>query len=200
MLIASKPPSTTSSVPVMKLPASDASNNAAPISSLDSPKRFIGVLAMIEATRSGLSTLRFCSAGKNPGTRMFTRTSRGRPFAREIFGKIMQRGFRRRVGEHARQRIQSRRRAEIDDTAGFLFDHVLPKNLAGQHQSLQIHCDDFVEFLLCDLKKRRRRFTPAPFTKTSTWPNLASTSARSFCNPILDVVSQGKKFRLAAIL
>ncbi len=87
MLMASKPPSTTISAPVMKLPASDASNSVAPTSSCGSPNRFIGVLVMIDATRSELSILRFCSAGKNPGTKMFTRTpavahSRARFFER----------------------------------------------------------------------------------------------------------------------
>ena len=44
------------------------------MSSRASPKRFIGVCPMMLATRSGVSTLRFCSAGKNPGTSTLTRT------------------------------------------------------------------------------------------------------------------------------
>ena len=39
-------------------------------------------------------------------------------------------------------------------------------------------------------------FTPAPFTKISTRPNLASTSASSFCKPALEVVSHGKNSAL----
>ena len=39
-------------------------------------------------------------------------------------------------------------------------------------------------------------FTPAPFTKMSTRLNLASTSASSFCRPVLDVVSHGKNSAL----
>ena len=35
--------------------------------------------------------------------------------------------------------------------------------------------------------------TPAPFTSTSTAPNFATTSASSFSNAALEVVSHGKK-------
>ena len=71
-------PSTTSSVPVMNDPArSEARRSVAPTSSRASPKRPIGVWARIEPTRSGVRTFRFCSAGKKPGTRTFTRMPRG---------------------------------------------------------------------------------------------------------------------------
>ena len=38
-----------------------------------SPKRPMGVWPMIDAVRSSVSSLRFCSAGKNPGQMAFTR-------------------------------------------------------------------------------------------------------------------------------
>ena len=44
------------------------------MSSRASPKRFIGVWPMMLVTRSGVRTFLFCSAGKKPGTRTFTRT------------------------------------------------------------------------------------------------------------------------------
>jgi len=80
-----------------------------------------------------------------------------RPFAREIFGEIMHGGFRRRVGEHARQRRKPGRRAEVDDAAGFLLDEVLAKHLAGQHDAFQVHVDDAVELIFGNVEERRRR-------------------------------------------
>jgi len=49
--LARYPPSTASRVPVTKLAASDARKIAAPISSSNSPKRFIGVRASISCPR-----------------------------------------------------------------------------------------------------------------------------------------------------
>ena len=60
----------------------------------------------------------------------------------------MARRLRRRVGEHPRQRFQAGRRADVDDAAGTVFDHVPAENLARQHETLQIHGEDFVHFLL----------------------------------------------------
>src|SRR5581483_4489511 len=51
IVTASNPPSTTNSDPVIKLPASEASNSAAPASSCASPNRAIGVCAMMVAMR-----------------------------------------------------------------------------------------------------------------------------------------------------
>src|ERR1017187_1692846 len=74
------PPSTRMSAPVTKLLAFWLARKiAAPTSSCDSPKRFIGVCAQMDLVRSlgepsSLnSNMRFCSAGKNPGVRVFTR-------------------------------------------------------------------------------------------------------------------------------
>src|ERR1035437_8960062 len=39
-------------------------------------------------------------------------------------------------------------------------------------------------------------FTPAPLTRMSTRPNFASTSAKSFCKPALEVVSHEKNSAL----
>ena len=75
-------------MPVMNAPAlSLARSSVAPTSSCASPKRFIGVWPMIWVTRSGVSTLRFCSAGKKPGTMMFTRT----PFAAHSRARFIER-------------------------------------------------------------------------------------------------------------
>ncbi len=75
MVMAWNPPSTMSSSPVMNDPAlSLASRRVAPMSSRASPNRAMGVCPMMLATRSGLRMLRFCSAGKKPGTSTFTRT------------------------------------------------------------------------------------------------------------------------------
>ena len=46
--------------------------------------------------------------------------------------------------------------AEVDDAAGFLSDQMLAENLAGQHQSLQIHGQDAVNFLFGNVQERRR--------------------------------------------
>ena len=62
----------------MKLPATGAQSRiAAPSSSSGLPKRFIGVLFMIDAVRSGERIFLFCSAGKKPGQSTFTRTPLG---------------------------------------------------------------------------------------------------------------------------
>src|SRR5215208_3501683 len=50
---------------------------AAPTSSQASPNRFIGVWFRIWLVRSSVSSLRFCSAGKNPGRIAFTLTLYG---------------------------------------------------------------------------------------------------------------------------
>ena len=71
MLMPVKPPSTYISAPVIKLPATGAQSRiAAPRSSSGVPKRFIGVLPMIESTRSGERIFLFCSADK-PLSRVF---------------------------------------------------------------------------------------------------------------------------------
>src|ERR1700749_4346068 len=72
------------SEPVTKLLALELARKiAAPINSCDSAKRFIGVCAQMDFVRSlgepsSLKrNLRFCSAGKNPGVIVFTRTPLG---------------------------------------------------------------------------------------------------------------------------
>lgn len=94
MVCAKNPPSTTISVPVTKLLALRlARKTAAPVNSSAAPNRFIGVWPQIASVRavgepsSLKSSLRFCSAGKNPGVMVFTRTpciahSRARNFVR----------------------------------------------------------------------------------------------------------------------
>ena len=76
IVIAWKPPSTIISMPVMKEPALlEASRRVAPMSSSALPKREAGVWRRMSSTRDSSRILRFCSAGKKPGTRVLTRMS-----------------------------------------------------------------------------------------------------------------------------
>ncbi|MMZ64069.1 hypothetical protein D1872_263660 [compost metagenome] len=75
-----KPPSTGTTVPVTKPEVSaSASHSSVPSRSSGTPKRRIGVCAMIFRERSVgvpsscMSSARFCSVRKNPGATAFTR-------------------------------------------------------------------------------------------------------------------------------
>ena len=160
----------------MKLPASDASSSVAPISSLASPKRFAGVCPIIDAIRSGLSTFLFCSAGKKPGTMVLTRTlasahSRARFLERLCTAAL--------VAEYVKTR-ESGMMPLIEPMLMMLppsprSTRYLPKICEAKSTALRLVLRILSNSSSSMSKIGVGEFTPAPFTRMSTFPDFART-------------------------
>ncbi len=70
---------------------------------------------MMLATRSGVRTLRFCSAGKKPGHQRVDPDPVRRPFAGQVLGQVVHGGLGGRIGEDPRQGHQARHGPDVDD-------------------------------------------------------------------------------------
>src|SRR5688572_18922900 len=76
-----------------------------------------------------------------------------RPFARQILGEIMDRGFGGGIGEHPGQRHDARHGAEVDNRTTFAPLHeIAAEYLAAEEYTLQVDFHDPVELVLGDIE------------------------------------------------
>ncbi len=169
-----------------------------------SPKRPSGVWPTIAAVRSGVRIVRFCSAGKKPGTSTLQRMPSGPHSRARFLVRLCTAAFVMRVREHARQRREAGRAADVDDArplAGRLraLDEVAPELLARAHDGELVDRDEPLELLVGDLEERRRRVDAGAVDEDVDRPCEASTRATRSRSSARLVASHGSNVDVAAV-
>ena len=107
--------------------------------------------------RASSSSLRFCSAGKNPGHDGVDADPMGRQLAGEIAGQDVDPRLRDRIGEDARQRDLRGGGREVDDRPALAtVDHRPTEDLAGDQGRRQVRVEDAMPLLQVQLEERSR--------------------------------------------
>ena len=148
------PPSTVITLPVMKLPASDASSSSAPSRCSGWPMRRCGnALDQLLAARrlpEGAVHLGLDIAGAD----RVDADAVARPFHGERARQMDEPGLRRVVGRHLADRAQAQDRGDVDDAARPLVGHpALGRALRHQPGAAQVGVDDGVPVLLRHLER-----------------------------------------------
>src|SRR5712664_2670213 len=148
------PPSTTSRWPVTKLAASDARNTAAPANSSSWPNRFIGVRSKNSCPRAVPSSrAAFKSVRNTPGTSALTQT----PDVAHSIARVFEGSNARFAGAirgNFMEPNKRRKRADIDDAAIALLDHVPAEDAASAQSSLQICFEDGIPLGFRKIERR----------------------------------------------
>ena len=108
----------------------------------------------------------FCSAGKNPGERAFTRMPCGAHSRARFCVRLTTAAF---VAAYVKTRDSGVNAVSdailmIEPRVPFL-NHVFAEDLAGQPHRAEVHVHDAVPFLVRNFEKRRRRVDACPIDK-----------------------------------
>ena len=166
----------------MKLPAvRESSNRTQPISSSGSPKRFIGVPAMMFLHAFFVEDLAVLFGGKKAGADRVHADVVRRQLAGDVLRQVDHGRLRRRVGEHARERLVGRDAADVEDRAAAAASAMWrPKIWQPKCVLLRFVVEYAVPVFVAELRDRCwRSLTPAQLTSMSTWPRSLSVSRSS---------------------